>query len=230
MKNRSSSTGPLGQAAGRKRQRSAAAGGAGPVDLRRSRRSDASLPKSCKRIHALSADLRTRRLPGPARLVAAARKPTRRPPPPWPARTRPGRSWPCSISSTAPKRFAQCATTISVQLDREESSSRRSGTPIVPKPPEGLQVSQLLPLLDDSDPAVAAEAGYLLALMGESRGLEPLLRYAQQQGKSDSPLQRLAYRAIAVLDDSNQIPLLKKDLRRSRANTRFPSSIGRSAS
>ena len=57
---------------------------------------------------------------------------------------------------------------------------------------------------------MAAEAGYLLALMGESRGLEPLLRYAQQQGKSNAPLQRLAYRAIAVLDDSNQIPLLKK--------------------
>ena len=81
---------------------------------------------------------------------------------------------------------------------------------VVPKPPEGLHVSQLLRLLDDPQPAVAAEAGYLLALLGESRGLEPLLRYAQQQGKSNSQLQRLAYRAIAALDDSNQIPLLKK--------------------
>ena len=82
--------------------------------------------------------------------------------------------------------------------------------PIVPKPPEGLKVSQLLPLLDDPDPAVAADAGYLLALAGEARGLEPLLRNAQQKGASDSSLQRLAYRAIAALDESNQIPLLRK--------------------
>ena len=83
--------------------------------------------------------------------------------------------------------------TITVPAASDESS-RRSGVPIVPKPPEGLQVSQLLGLLDDSDPASAAKAGYLLAVMGESRGLEPLLRYAQQQGKGDSPVQRLAYR------------------------------------
>ena len=98
---------------------------------------------------------------------------------------------------------------IYVQLDREEYSTR-TNAPIVPKPPAGLQVSQLLPLVSDPDPAVAAQAGYLLALMGQSRGLEPLVRYAQQQGKSNSQLQRLAYRAIAVLDDSNQIPLLRK--------------------
>ena len=91
-----------------------------------------------------------------------------------------------------------------------ESRAIRSGEPIVPKPPEGLRTSQLVPLLADGDPAVAAEAGYLLALLGESRGLDPLLRYAQQRGKGDSRLQRLAYRAIAALDDSNQVPVLRK--------------------
>src|SRR5208283_3773791 len=91
-----------------------------------------------------------------------------------------------------------------------DQRARTSGTPIVPKPPEGLQAGQIAPLLNDSDPAVAAEAGYLLALMGESRGLAPLLRYAQQQGKSNSSVQRLAYRAIAVLDDSSQIAVLRK--------------------
>jgi hypothetical protein len=108
-----------------------------------------------------------------------------------------------------PEVLSSIRDTISVS-SRSEGRTIRSGVPIVPKPPEGLKVNQILPLLDDSDPAVAAEAGYLLALMGESRGLEPLLRYAQQQGKSDSQVQRLAYRAIAVLDDSNQIPLLRK--------------------
>jgi thioredoxin-like negative regulator of GroEL/HEAT repeat protein len=99
---------------------------------------------------------------------------------------------------------------ITVQLGWEDDNVRRSGVPIVPKPPEGLQVSRLLPLLDNSDAAVAAEAGYLLALMGESRGLGPLLRYAEQQGTNDWQTQRLAYRAIAALDDSNQVPVLKK--------------------
>ncbi len=108
-----------------------------------------------------------------------------------------------------PQTLRQVRETIMVQLDREEVSVRTSA-PIVPKPPAGLKISQILPLLSDSDPAVAAEAGYLLALMGESRGLEPLLRYAELQGKSNSRLQRLAYRAIAVLDDSDQIPLLRK--------------------
>jgi HEAT repeat protein len=108
-----------------------------------------------------------------------------------------------------PSEFYSVRNTITVPIN-SEGRSVRSGTPIVPKPPEGLPISQVVPLLDDPDPAVAAEAGYLLALMGEARGLEPLLRYAQQQGKSDSSLQRLAYRAIAVLDDSNQISLLKK--------------------
>ena len=151
-----------------------------------------------------------RRLPDPARRGAAEGSVPALPPRRCPARTRRGRSWPCGILSMAPRRFAHRAATRSASRPVGGDAAIRSGAPIVPKPPDGLQVSQILPLLDDSDPAVAAEAGYLLALMGESRGLEPLLRYAQQQGKSDSPLQRLAYRAIAALDDSNQIPLLKK--------------------
>jgi HEAT repeat protein/thiol-disulfide isomerase/thioredoxin len=88
--------------------------------------------------------------------------------------------------------------------------SVRTGQPIVPEPPPGLQAGQLLPLASHSDPQIAAEAGYLLALMGESRGLEPLLRYYRQQGKDDSQTQRLVYRAIAALDDSTQIPVLRK--------------------
>jgi len=89
-------------------------------------------------------------------------------------------------------------------------TSRQSGQAIVPEPPAGLQISQILPLVQDSDPATAAEAGYLLALLGDARGLPPLLRYYHGEGKDDSQTQRLVYRAIAVLDDSSQIPVLKK--------------------
>jgi HEAT repeat protein len=91
-----------------------------------------------------------------------------------------------------------------------ESRSIRTGQPIVPEPPAGLQAASLVPLLGDSDPATAAYAGYLLALTGDPRGLEPLLRYHQQHAKGDSQTQRLVYRAIAALDDSSQIPVLRK--------------------
>ena len=122
-------------------------------------------------------------------LVAAPPKDAvRAPPPRLPARTPRGRSWPSRYFVYGRRaRSTRMRDTITVPIN-PEGRSVRSGTPIVPKPPEGLQVSQIVPLLDDSDPAVAAEAGYLLALMGEARGLEPLLRYAQQQGKSNSSL------------------------------------------
>jgi len=96
------------------------------------------------------------------------------------------------------------------QLDREQVVSSRSGVPIVPKPPSGLEVSQLLPLLHDVEWEVSGEAGYLLTLLGESQGLNPLLQYVDSQENTDRSLQRLAYRAIAALDDSSQIPRLKK--------------------
>ncbi len=166
------------------------------------------MPKSSKRINTLApicAAMPSRSC-SPCR---RGRKATRPPPPPCPARTAARQKLALGYFVHGPEAFRYVHEAIYVQLDREESSIR-TNAPIVPKPPAGLQISQILPLLNNSDPAVAAEAGYLLALMGESRGLEPLLRYAQQQGKSDSQLQRLAYRAIAVLDDSNQIPLLRK--------------------
>lgn len=115
-----------------------------------------------------------------------------------------------------PGTFRELREEIYIQLGREESSSRTSGTPIVPKPPQGLKISQLLPLLDDADPAVAAEAGYLLALLGESRGLEPLLRYAQQKRR-----ERLILAAAHLPCDCRpgrfqSDSLVKEDLRRSQ--------------
>jgi hypothetical protein len=98
---------------------------------------------------------------------------------------------------------------ISLRVDSSETAVR-SGQPIVPQPPAGLRASQLLPLVDDSEAPVAADAGYLLALLGDARGLPPLLRYYRGEGKDDQQTQRLVYRAIAVLDDSSQIPVLKK--------------------
>ncbi len=90
------------------------------------------------------------------------------------------------------------------------SVSRTAGTPIVPKPPDGLMVEDVRPLLSDSDAEVAACAGYLLVLLGESDGMEPLLRYWRQHAESRDEWSKLVYRAIAVADDSQQIAVLRE--------------------
>ncbi len=81
---------------------------------------------------------------------------------------------------------------------------------IVPGPPKGVEAGQIRPLLNDSDPEVAASAGYLLALFGEPDGMEALLKYWKGQPKKYNQWSRLVYRAIAVLDDPKYMPVLKE--------------------
>jgi hypothetical protein len=87
---------------------------------------------------------------------------------------------------------------------------RTSGTPIVPKPPAGVKVEDVRPLLANSEPEIAACAGYLLVLLGDSDGMEPLLRYWRQQRASFNDWTSLAYRAIAVADDPKYVPVLEQ--------------------
>jgi len=86
-----------------------------------------------------------------------------------------------------------------------------SGKPIVPEPPPGLGAGHVRPLLNDSDPRIAAQAGYLLALLGAPEGLPPLLRYWREHKKErGDDTDRYLYRAIAALDDSAHVPVLQQ--------------------
>ena len=87
--------------------------------------------------------------------------------------------------------------------------SYNSGQPIIPEPPRRLEAEHVAPLINDSDPQNAAYAGYLLALFHNSAGIEPLLRHWRVQPASDE-LDRLVYRAIAVLDDPRHLPVMKQ--------------------
>ncbi|HUT13827.1 MAG TPA: HEAT repeat domain-containing protein [Thermoguttaceae bacterium] len=88
---------------------------------------------------------------------------------------------------------------------------RNTGEFILPEPPPGLEAAHVRPLIDDPDPQIAARAGYLLALFDEPEGLDVLLRYWNGQGGENASIsERLVYRAIAKLDDSSQIPVLRK--------------------
>jgi HEAT repeat protein len=86
---------------------------------------------------------------------------------------------------------------------------------------EGPSPEQLQPLLADSDPLVAAYAGYLLAMQGRAEGLATLLRYWSKTsdrppgqvaaaGDDERDVGPLVTRAIAALDDANQLPVLRK--------------------
>jgi HEAT repeat protein len=89
-------------------------------------------------------------------------------------------------------------------------SSTRSGQPIVPKPPDGLKLEDVRPLVGDANAEVAACAGYLMALLGDTSGMEPLLQYWRQHGETSSEWKKLVYRAIAVSDDPKYIPVLRE--------------------
>jgi Cytochrome c554 and c-prime len=89
-------------------------------------------------------------------------------------------------------------------------SSSQSGTPIVPKPPEGVTMEDVRPLVHDSNAEVAACAGYLMALLGDADRMEPLLQYWRRHGESSSEWRKLVYRAIAVDDDPKYIPVLRE--------------------
>jgi hypothetical protein len=85
-----------------------------------------------------------------------------------------------------------------------------SGQPIEPEPPAGLVAEPLLPLLESPDPRVAAQAGYLLALLDRPEGLPHLLAYWRTRAVNDPDWMRLVYRAVTRLDDAAQIPALKE--------------------
>ncbi len=51
-----------------------------------------------------------------------------------------------------------------------------------------------------------------MALLGHKEGLPPLLRYWQQEGGKTSGIERLVYTAIAALDDSSQLAVLRQIL------------------
>ncbi len=88
--------------------------------------------------------------------------------------------------------------------------SVRSGTPIVPEAPKQLEPGPLAPLLTDRDPEIAAYAGYLLALLGDDRGLDRLVDHWRRHAGKYSPWARLVYRAVSALGDESRIELLEE--------------------
>ncbi|MBI1249390.1 hypothetical protein GC197_16315 [bacterium] len=91
-----------------------------------------------------------------------------------------------------------------------ESSSDRG--PIIPEPPAGISAEAVAPLLEHEDLMVRAYAGYVLTMFGKREGLAPLLKYWQEK-QNDYPsddLKKLVYRAIAKLNASEHVDVLRQ--------------------
>jgi HEAT repeat protein len=99
-----------------------------------------------------------------------------------------------------------------VEKNERSTYSSSSNKAIVPEPPKHVTLEQVRPLIADADPQVAAYAGYVLALLGEPEGLEPLLKYWRERSlkKPDAATDRLVYRAIAAVDEGEHIGVLQQ--------------------
>jgi len=87
--------------------------------------------------------------------------------------------------------------------------SGRGEAPAALEAPRGMKPEMLRPLLRDPDPRSVAYAGYLLALLGETEGLEPLLRYWRDHARTDDSWRRLAYVAVAACADDAHVRTLE---------------------
>jgi len=74
--------------------------------------------------------------------------------------------------------------------------------------PAGLNARLLMPELASGDSDDAGRAGYLLCLLGDRRGLAPLLAAARRNGWDQDEWRQMAYKAITRLDDDSQTPVL----------------------
>jgi HEAT repeat protein len=94
-----------------------------------------------------------------------------------------------------------------------QSDSYPQSQPIEVTPPPGLDIATAADVMADQSPDVAAYGGYLLAVLGDRTGLPPLLRMARAQDWQD-PWGKLAYRAIAKINDDSLMPTLEEIYRR----------------
>lgn len=76
--------------------------------------------------------------------------------------------------------------------------------------PSGIPIKPLQDALTGGDPAMAGYAGYILVVMGDRRGYEPLLAMARTKSFSEEPWRKLVYRAISKMNDPAQIPVLEQ--------------------
>jgi HEAT repeat protein/thiol-disulfide isomerase/thioredoxin len=78
-------------------------------------------------------------------------------------------------------------------------------------PPAGLKAEHISSFLHDGDTDSASRAAYLLALLGERRGVDVLVaQWQREKQHKDHDMQRRIYRAIAAIGDTEYVPVLEE--------------------
>ena len=96
-----------------------------------------------------------------------------------------------------------------------------------PSLPKELAPASLEPLLKSADGELAALAGFALTLLGDSQGLDPLLRHWRDSKTKDHAWDKKVYQAIAELGDDANVSILERIY--SRARAAGPSSYAEAA-
>lgn len=84
------------------------------------------------------------------------------------------------------------------------------GQPVVIEAPAGLKPEMVRPMLKDTDSSNAAAAGYLLCVLGDRSGLDPLVKRWREEKQRDDEWRKLVYRAVAALNDDALVPVLEE--------------------
>ena len=100
-------------------------------------------------------------------------------------------------------------TSLYVSSIRSYSYTVGHGQPILVKPPVGLTAGPLREVLatPGADADQAGYAGYLLVLLGDPSGMDPLMAAARAHSL-ESPWNQLVYRAVAKNEDGARVPVL----------------------
>lgn len=85
----------------------------------------------------------------------------------------------------------------------------RTVGPIIPRPPQGMTEAMLERFYDSEDPHVLAQAGYFLTLFDNPQ-LLGALQAVWESAPDDTGYHRLAYRALARVNDPQTVPVLER--------------------
>jgi HEAT repeat protein len=108
-----------------------------------------------------------------------------------------------------PQRLSQVGEIIYMVAPQMAEINARASMKI-PEAPPGLKAEHLTEFLKPGNAELAAYAGYLLTLLDDRRGIDPLLAFWQKDHQSDAEVTALVYRAIAKTNDPKHVPLLKE--------------------
>jgi HEAT repeat protein len=100
--------------------------------------------------------------------------------------------------------------TIDLNFAGDQSMYISQGQAVVIAAPQGLTAEAVRQAMAGGDAAMQGYGGYLLVLLGDRSGLEPLLNIWRMKSVREDQWTQLVYRAVAFTNDPNLVPVLEE--------------------